>query len=98
MNMPTVVLSQSTLIAELSQEMVATIAVVVESIHDRDEFRLSDESGQVLVYIGPNHMPVTAGDQVEVSGCEDTREAMAFYASEIFLPDGRRIILSLTYN
>lgn len=73
----------------LARSMGATVEGVVKRITDDDEFLLADETGSILVYIGPNPMPVRAGDRVRVAGAVDDDGPLEFYATEVTLPDGR---------
>ena len=52
-------------------------------------------TGRVLVYIGPNTMPVRAGERVQVSGQVDDDGPLELYAAEITLADGRVVALFL---
>jgi uncharacterized protein YdeI (BOF family) len=74
--------------------MVVSLAGQVERITDDDEFRLVDETGSILVYIGPNPMPVRVGERIRVSGrVDDDDVPLEFYATEIRLEDGRVVPL-----
>lgn len=88
MALPGPALADTTAVQDLRRGMSATIDGVVERITD-DEFLLADETGSLLVYIGPNPMPVRVGDRVRVAGAVDDDGLLEFYATEITLPDGR---------
>ena len=86
---PGLALAETTAVQDLRRGMGATIDGVVKRITDDDEFLLADETGSILVYIGPNRMPVRAGDRVRVAGAVDDDGPLEFYATEVTLPDGR---------
>jgi uncharacterized protein YdeI (BOF family) len=73
----------------LQGETIVTVQGTVESIRDEDEFILKDETGSIQIYIGPNTMPVSVGDEVTVKGMFDNdvieRE---IYAHELTDTDG----------
>jgi uncharacterized protein YdeI (BOF family) len=95
--LPSAALAQVTAIGDLRQGMAVTVAGTVERITDEDEFRLADATGEVLVYIGPNAMPVRAGEKVRVTGQVDDDGPLELYAAEITLADGRTLALSHRY-
>ncbi len=76
-------------IDSLKAETIVTVKGTVERIADEDEFILSDETGSIQIYIGPNTMPVSVGDVVTVKGMFDhdvvKRE---IYAHELTDKDG----------
>jgi hypothetical protein len=61
-------LADVTQVRDLRPAMSVTVEGAVERITDDDEFLLADETGQILVYIGPNQMPVRVGDRISVHG------------------------------
>ncbi|MEA3643106.1 MAG: OB-fold nucleic acid binding domain-containing protein [Lamprobacter sp.] len=84
----------TTAVRDLRPGLVATVAGRVERITEEDEFRLADETGSILVYIGPNRLPVRTGDRVRVSGqVDDDDRPLEFYATEILFEDGRSVPL-----
>jgi uncharacterized protein YdeI (BOF family) len=91
--LPGLALADTTSLRDLRQGMPAVIDGVVERITDDDEFLLADETGSILVYIGPNPMPVRAGDRVRVAGTVDDDGPLELYATEVTLPDGRVVPL-----
>lgn len=91
--LPGLALAETTAVQDLRRGMPATVDGVVERITDDDEFLLADETGSILVYIGPNLMPVRAGDRVRVAGAVDDDGPLEFYATEVTLPDGRVVPL-----
>lgn len=76
-------------IDSLRPETIVTVQGTVESIRDEDEFILKDETGSIQIYIGPNTMPVSVGNEVTVKGMFDNdivkRE---IYAHELTDTDG----------
>jgi uncharacterized protein YdeI (BOF family) len=91
--LPGLALAETTAVQDLRRGMPATIDGVVERITDDDEFLLADETGSILVYIGPNPMPVRTGDRVRVAGAVDDDGPLELYATEVTLPDGRVVPL-----
>jgi hypothetical protein len=65
--LPGIALAETTAVQDLCRGMPATVDGVVGHITD-DEFLLADDTGSILVYIGPNPMPVRAGDHIRVAG------------------------------
>jgi uncharacterized protein YdeI (BOF family) len=91
--LPGLALADTTSVRDLRRGMPAMIDGAVERITDDDEFLLADETGSILVYIGPNPMPVRAGDRVRVAGTVDDDGPLELYATEVTLPDGRVVPL-----
>jgi uncharacterized protein YdeI (BOF family) len=91
--LPGIALAETTAVQDLRRGMPATVDGVVERITDDDEFLLTDDTGSILVYIGPNPMPVRAGDRIRVAGAVDDDGPLEFYATEVTLPDGRVVPL-----
>lgn len=67
-----------------------TLEGEVTDILDEDTFRLTDASGDIRVYIGPNRMPVRPGDAVTVNGFvdDDIIGPREVYADGIVMADG----------
>ena len=84
-----VALADTTAVQDLRRGMPATVEGEVERITDDDEFVLADQTGSILVYIGPSPMPVRVGDRVRVAGAVDDDGPLELYATEVTLPDGR---------
>lgn len=74
-----------------------TLAGTVDRITDEDEFLLRDATGTVLVYVGPNLVPATEGEQVTVSGRVDDDGPLEIYATTILRADGTRVALPHAY-
>ncbi len=75
-----------------------TVQGTVDRILDEDEFRLSDASGRIDVYIGPNLVPANPGDQVTVRGIVDDDFPIEIYAREMVLPDGSTVTFDRRYE
>lgn len=65
-----------------------TLSGKVLRITDADAFRLKDESGVTTVYVGPNDLPVKAGDEVVVTGAFEEGALAEFLAAAIRRADG----------
>lgn len=93
--LPGLALSDSTTaVQDLHRGAAATVAGRVERITDDDEFLLTDETGSILIYIGPNRMPVRQGERIRVSGTVDDDDTpLELYATEIVLQDGEVVTL-----
>jgi uncharacterized protein YdeI (BOF family) len=72
----------------------------VTRILDEDTFRLTDATGSIRVYIGPNRMPVRDGDSVTVEGQvdDDLIGPREIYADALVLEDGTVVTLSRRYD
>lgn len=90
---PVGAVAQVTAIEDLRRGMAVSIEGTVARITDEDEFRLADATGDILVYIGPNAMPVREGETIRVSGQVDDDGPLELYAAEIALEDGRVVAL-----
>lgn len=76
-------------IDSLKAETIVTVKGTVERIRDEDEFILKDETGSIQIYIGPNTMPVSLGDEVTVKGMFDNDVVKReIYAHELTDVDG----------
>ena len=95
--LPGAALADMTEIRELGPAMAATIQGMVASIAGDDEFLLSDGTGEIVVHIGPNRMPVRPGELVEVAGAVDEDGSFEFYAARIVFGDGREVALPYRY-
>lgn len=88
-----VALAGVTPIGELQRGQSVTVQGEVIRITDEDEFRLRDDTGSVLVYIGwKNRVMVNVGEQVTVEGVVDDDLVGAFrpeiYARTLTREDG----------
>lgn len=81
-------------IDDITRGSMVTVRGVVQRIMDTDEFRLADETGDIVVYIGwQNFVPVDVGDKVTVKGFVDNDSFLELYAREIIHSDGRVTLL-----
>ncbi|MBA4351078.1 MAG: hypothetical protein C0427_07515 [Rhodobacter sp.] len=92
-------LADTTLIADLRYGSTATISGTVERITDEDEFRITDASGSVTVYIGPGVVPFDIGEQITVNGIVDREFGrMEIYAREAVRADGSKLSFTHQYE
>ena len=92
-------LAATTLIADLRYGSTATISGTVERITDEDEFRITDASGSVTVYIGPGIVPFDIGEQITVNGIVDRDLGrMEIYAREAVRADGSKLSFTHQYE
>ena len=70
---------------------------VVLRITDEDEFILSDASGQIPVYVGPNRVPAEQGETITVIGHVDDNGPREVYATRIINADGAEFALPHRY-
>lgn len=89
--------AQRTEIAALMRGQMVELHGMVERITDEDEFILSDASGRVRVYVGPNIVPATEGEAITVFGRVDDDGLIEIYASRIIRADGTEVALPHRY-
>ena len=78
---------------------MVTVAGDVERITDEDEFVLTDDSGSIRVYVGPNWVPANVGDSVIVHGLvDDDLIRRELYARTLTMPDGSVITFDRRYE
>ena len=76
-------------VGELKRGTMVTVQGTVERILDTDEFRLTDKSGSVRVYVGPNWVPANVGEVVTVRGfVDDDIGPLELYARSLTRADG----------
>ena len=77
-------------IADAQRGAMVTVRGIVERITDEDEFRLSDASGTIRIYVGPNWVPAQVGETVTVSGRvdDDRLTPREIYARSLIRADG----------
>ena len=68
-----------------------TVSGKVMRITDADAFRLKDDTGVVTVYVGPNALPVQAGEVVTVLGALDEGATPEFVARALRRADGSEV-------
>lgn len=95
--LPGAALAKVTAVEDLRPGVTVMVEGTVERITDEDEFLLADATGRVLVYIGPNAMPVRDGERVRVAGRVDDDGPLEIYAGEITLESGQTVGLSYRY-
>ncbi|MDX8352583.1 hypothetical protein [Cognatiyoonia sp. IB215182] len=67
----TTALANVTSIADLQRGQTATVAGTIDRFFDEDELRLTDDTGSVRVYLGPDLLPIQTGEQVTIEGIMD---------------------------
>lgn len=87
-------------IADIQRGTMVTVQGTVERITDEDEFRLTDTSGSIRVYVGPNWVPADVGEAVTVSGFadDDLVGPREIYARTLTRADGTVITFSMRYD
>lgn len=86
-------------ISDLQRGTMVTVAGTVERITDEDEFRLTDASGTVRVYVGPNWVPADVGEDVTVNGfVDDDLGPLEIYARSLTRADGQVIEFRRHYD
>ncbi|MFK7868639.1 MAG: hypothetical protein AB8B58_05295 [Roseobacter sp.] len=97
---PFVLADTITPIADVKRNMIVTVQGTVERIPDEDEFRLTDQSGSILVYVGPNWVPVDVGEAITVNGRVDDNliGPPELYARSLTRADGTVVEFDLRYE
>lgn len=86
-------------VGDLQRGTMVTVAGTVERITDEDEFRLSDGSGTVRIYVGPNWVPAQVGETVRVEGfVDDDLGPLEIYARSLTRADGTVITFDRRYD
>lgn len=90
----------TTPIADLQRGSMVIVQGSVDRITDEDEFRLTDSTGSVQVYVGPNNVPAAIGEQVIVTGFvdDDLVGPKEIYARSLIRADGTEITFSRHYD
>lgn len=90
----------ATPIADVQRGVMVTVAGMVERITDEDEFRLTDASGSIRIYVGPNWVPAEVGESVAVNGFVDTDLVgpLEIYARSLTRADGTVITFDRRYD
>lgn len=84
-------------IGKAPRGQIVTVSGKVTSITDTDAFRLKDDSGVAQVYVGPNDLPVSVGEEVVLTGAfEEGSHPPEFLARAIRRADGS--VISLRYD
>jgi uncharacterized protein YdeI (BOF family) len=88
----------TTSIAQAERGSMVTVQGTVVRILDEDTFRLSDNSGDIRVYVGPTFVPAELGEAVTVHGFVDNdlgpRE---IYARSLTRADGEVVTFDHRY-
>jgi uncharacterized protein YdeI (BOF family) len=86
-------------VGDLKRGTMVTVAGTVERITDEDEFRLTDASGTVRVYVGPNWVPANVGEAVTVDGfVDDDLGPLEIYARSLTRADGTVVTFRHIYD
>lgn len=73
----------------LERGTAVTVEGIVARITDEDEFRLTDATGTVRIYVGPNWVPAEVGEAVRVEGVvDDDLGPLEIYARSLMRADG----------
>jgi RecJ-like exonuclease len=91
--------TKTSAIADAQRGTMVSVQGTVDRITDTDEFRLTDESGSIAVYVGPTWAPVDVGDIVTVRGfVDDDPGPREIYARELTRADGSRVQFDHRYD
>jgi uncharacterized protein YdeI (BOF family) len=91
--------NQITAIADAQRGTMVTVKGTVERITDEDEFRLTDATGSIRVYVGPNWVPADVGEAVTVNGfVDDDLGPREIYARTLTRADGSQITFDRRYE
>lgn len=87
-------------IADAARGTMVTVQGTVEQITDEDEFRLTDASGSILIYVGPNPVPAALGEAVTVSGFvdDDRLGPLEIYARQLIKADETVVTFNHSYD
>jgi uncharacterized protein YdeI (BOF family) len=86
-------------VGDVERGTMVTVAGDVQRITDTDEFRLSDDTGSIKVYVGPNWVPVAVGESVTVSGFVDNDFGrLELYARTLIRADGTVVQFEHRYD
>ena len=90
----------TTPIADVQRGTMVNVAGTVARITDEDEFRLTDASGSIRIYVGPNWVPAEVGENVVVSGFvdDDLIPPREIYARSLTRADGTVITFDRRYE
>lgn len=90
----------TTPIADVQRGTMVTVAGTVERITDEDEFRLTDASGSIQIYVGPNWVPAEVGESVVINGFldDDFVFPREIYARSLTRADGTVITFDRQYD
>lgn len=95
----TALADQITPINDVKRGTMVTVQGTVERITDEDEFRLSDASGSIRVYVGPNWVPANIGEAVTIDGfVDDDFGPREIYARSLTRADGTIVLFDRRYE
>ena len=88
----------TTPIAEAERGSMVTVQGTVARILDEDTFRLTDDSGDIRVYVGPTFVPADVGEAVTVHGfVDDDLGPREIYARSLTRADGEVVTFDHRY-
>lgn len=86
-------------IGDAQRGTMVTVQGTVERITDEDEFRLTDATGSILIYVGPTWVPANLGEAVTVSGfVDDDPGPREIYARSLTRADGSVVTFDHRYK
>ena len=98
LTVPQALAESITPIGDVQRGTSVTVQGAVERLLDEDEFRLTDASGSIDVYVGPNIVPANVGETVTVRGFVDDDLVLEVYAREMVLGDGSVVRFDRRYD
>ncbi|MDX5382123.1 MAG: hypothetical protein LPJ92_03885 [Rhodobacterales bacterium] len=85
-------------VSKAERGSMVTVQGQVARILDEDTFRLSDSSGAIRVYVGPNVIPAEVGETVTVHGfVDDDPGPREIYARTMTRADGTLVTFDYRY-
>ncbi|MGM0832237.1 hypothetical protein M0220_09355 [Halomonas qinghailakensis] len=91
--------NQITPISEAEKGSIVTLSGTIERISDTDEFRLSDDTGSINIYVGPNWVPAQIGEAIQVMGfVDDGFGPREVYARQLTRADGSVVEFEHRYD
>lgn len=91
--------NQITPISQAEKGSVVTLSGTIDRITDTDEFRLSDNTGSINVYVGPNWVPAQVGEAIQVMGfIDDGFGPRELYARQLTRADGSVVEFEHRYD
>jgi uncharacterized protein YdeI (BOF family) len=85
-------------IGDLVRNSHVTVSGTLDRLTDEDEFVMSDATGSVRVYVGPNRVPASPGAAVTVRGFVDEDLPLEIYARELVRADGTVVTFDHRYD
>ncbi len=85
-------------VSKAERGTMVTVQGKVARILDEDTFRLSDSSGEIRVYVGPNVVPAKVGEKITVHGVvDDDPGPREIYARTMMRADGTLVTFDYRY-